>query len=53
MVLRATRLIDRVRDKYKLTEALIVDPLYLKHSHSDKAIDYRVSLSYLPRNENI
>lgn len=23
---------------------MVVDPLYLQHSHSDKAIDYRVSL---------
>ncbi|OQV18280.1 Tyrosine decarboxylase [Hypsibius exemplaris] len=30
-----------VTDRFKLTEALIVDPLYLKHSHSDRAIDYR------------
>ncbi|XP_055331887.1 tyrosine decarboxylase-like [Paramacrobiotus metropolitanus] len=30
-----------VRDRFKLTEALIVDPLYLKHSHSERAIDYR------------
>ncbi len=31
-----------VRDRFKLTQAMVVDPLYLQHSHSDKAIDYRV-----------
>ncbi|OQR76186.1 aromatic-L-amino-acid decarboxylase-like [Tropilaelaps mercedesae] len=30
-----------VKDRFKLTEALVVDPLYLQHSYSDKAIDYR------------
>ena len=32
-----------VRDRYKLTQALVVDPLYLQHSYSESAIDYRVS----------
>ena len=32
----------RVRDRYKLTQALVVDPLYLQHSYSESAIDYRV-----------
>ena len=31
-----------VRDRFKLTQAMVVDPLYLQHSYSDKAIDYRV-----------
>ena len=31
-------------DRYKLTQALVVDPLYLQHSYSESAIDYRVSL---------
>lgn len=30
-----------VQDRCKLTEALIIDPLYLKHAFSDSAIDYR------------
>ncbi|XP_040573088.1 aromatic-L-amino-acid decarboxylase [Lepeophtheirus salmonis] len=30
-----------VKDKYKLTQALVVDPLYLQHSYSETAIDYR------------
>lgn len=30
-----------VQDRFKLTEALIVDPLYLEHSFSHSAIDYR------------
>uniref|UniRef100_T1KIS9 Tyrosine decarboxylase n=1 Tax=Tetranychus urticae TaxID=32264 RepID=T1KIS9_TETUR len=30
-----------VTDRFKLTQALVVDPLYLQHSYSDKAIDYR------------
>ncbi|XP_076320500.1 tyrosine decarboxylase-like [Tachypleus tridentatus] len=30
-----------VKDRFKLTQALVVDPLYLQHSFSDKAIDYR------------
>jgi aromatic-L-amino-acid decarboxylase len=33
----------RVKDRYELTRALVVDPLYLQHSYSEKAIDYRVS----------
>ena len=32
----------RVKDRYKLTQALVVDPLYLQHSYSESAIDYRV-----------
>lgn len=31
-----------VRDRFKLTQALVVDPLYLQHSYSESAIDYRV-----------
>ncbi|KAL3270011.1 hypothetical protein HHI36_009068 [Cryptolaemus montrouzieri] len=30
-----------VRDRYKLTSALVVDPLYLQHGYSDSTIDYR------------
>ncbi|ODM92651.1 Tyrosine decarboxylase [Orchesella cincta] len=30
-----------VKDRYKLTQALVVDPLYLQHSHSEESIDYR------------
>ncbi|KAK7794688.1 hypothetical protein R5R35_008019 [Gryllus longicercus] len=30
-----------VRDRIRLTSALVVDPLYLQHDHSDEAIDYR------------
>ncbi|XP_059085402.1 aromatic-L-amino-acid decarboxylase-like isoform X2 [Tigriopus californicus] len=30
-----------VRDRFKLTQALVVDPLYLQHSYSESAIDYR------------
>lgn len=30
-----------VRDRFKLTGALVVDPLYLQHTHADTAIDYR------------
>jgi len=30
-----------VRDRFKLTQALVVDPLYLQHSYSETAIDYR------------
>lgn len=33
-----------MRDRFKLTQALVVDPLYLQHSYSDNAIDYRVRL---------
>ena len=33
---------SRVTDRYKLTQALVVDPLYLQHSYSESAIDYRV-----------
>lgn len=37
-----------VRDRFKLTQAMVVDPLYLQHSFSDKAIDYRVSFTTKP-----
>jgi len=30
-----------VRDRFKLTQAMVVDPLYLQHSHSGESIDYR------------
>lgn len=30
-----------VRDRIRLTSALVVDPLYLKHGYSNSAIDYR------------
>ena len=30
-----------VRDRFKLTSALVVDPLYLQHGYSHSAIDYR------------
>lgn len=30
-----------VKDRFKLTEALAVDPLYLQHSWMEKSIDYR------------
>ncbi|XP_059620462.1 tyrosine decarboxylase [Phlebotomus argentipes] len=30
-----------VRDRIRLTSALVVDPLYLKHGYMDAAIDYR------------
>ncbi|KAI1729633.1 pyridoxal-dependent decarboxylase conserved domain-containing protein [Ditylenchus destructor] len=30
-----------VKDRFKLTQALVVDPLYLQHSWTEKAIDYR------------
>lgn len=30
-----------VKDRFKLTRAFVVDPLYLQHSYSDQAIDYR------------
>ena len=36
----------RVRDRRVLTTALTVDPLYLQHHHSDKAIDFRVNSVY-------
>lgn len=44
-----------VRDRFKLTQAMVVDPLYLQHSFSDKAIDYRVRFplsNYLAFNFN-
>lgn len=30
-----------VRDRIRLTSALVVDPLYLQHGYSDSTIDYR------------
>lgn len=30
-----------VKDRFRLTQALVVDPLYLQHSYSEKSIDYR------------
>ncbi|CAD5209481.1 unnamed protein product [Bursaphelenchus okinawaensis] len=30
-----------VKDRFKMTQAFVVDPLYLQHSWTDKAIDYR------------
>ncbi|CAB3364092.1 Hypothetical predicted protein [Cloeon dipterum] len=30
-----------VRDRFKLTQALVVDPLYLQHNYSAQSIDYR------------
>ncbi|XP_046992910.1 aromatic-L-amino-acid decarboxylase-like [Schistocerca americana] len=30
-----------VRDRIRLTSAMVVDPLYLQHDHSNQAIDYR------------
>ncbi|XP_045474538.1 tyrosine decarboxylase-like [Harmonia axyridis] len=30
-----------VRDRFKLTSALVVDPLYLQHGYSNSTIDYR------------
>ena len=36
----------RVKDRFKLTQALVVDPLYLQHSYSESAIDYRVGLFF-------
>ncbi|KAK4875667.1 hypothetical protein RN001_012089 [Aquatica leii] len=30
-----------VRDRIRLTSALVVDPLYLQHGYSDSSIDYR------------
>ncbi|CAH1099327.1 unnamed protein product [Psylliodes chrysocephalus] len=30
-----------VKNRYRLTSALVVDPLYLQHANSDEAIDYR------------
>ena len=40
----STFIFYRVRDRFKLTQALVVDPLYLQHSYSETAIDYRVIL---------
>ncbi|XP_076350798.1 tyrosine decarboxylase-like isoform X2 [Tachypleus tridentatus] len=37
-----------VKDRFKLTQAFVVDPLYLRHNYSGKSIDYRhwgISLS--------
>ena len=36
-----------VRDRFLLTQALVVDPLYLQHSYSESAIDYRVSYVFI------
>ena len=33
----------KVKNKYMLTKALSVDPIYLRYKEMDKAIDYRVS----------
>ena len=41
-----SNLSSRVKDRFKLTQALVVDPLYLQHSYSESAIDYRVSLYF-------
>ncbi|KAG8222233.1 hypothetical protein J437_LFUL001431 [Ladona fulva] len=30
-----------VRDRFKFTEAMVVDPLYLQHNHDSQVIDYR------------
>lgn len=30
-----------VRDRIRLTSAMVVDPIYLQHANSDEAIDYR------------
>lgn len=35
--------LTRVKDQVKLTQALVVDPLYLQHTFSEKSIDYRVN----------
>ena len=43
---------SRVRDRYLLTQALVVDPLYLQHSYSESAIDYRVGLT-LPKKATV
>jgi hypothetical protein len=32
----------RVKDKYDITQAFSVDPVYLQYMQMDKAIDYRV-----------
>ena len=41
-----TYIITRVTDRYKLTQALVVDPLYLQHSYSESSIDYRVNICH-------
>ncbi|CAG0917475.1 unnamed protein product, partial [Notodromas monacha] len=33
--------IGKVKDRFQLTQALVVDPLYLQHNYSDTSIDYR------------
>lgn len=30
-----------VQDRYKFTEGMVVDPLYLQHNHENEVIDYR------------
>ncbi|KAG8222232.1 hypothetical protein J437_LFUL001430 [Ladona fulva] len=30
-----------VRDRFKFTEAMVVDPIYLQHNHDSQVIDYR------------
>ncbi len=37
-----------VKNKFTLTKALSVDPIYLRYKEMDKAIDYRVSASTDP-----
>ena len=37
--------IFRVKDKYSITQAFSVDPVYLQYMQMDKAIDYRVILN--------
>ncbi|KIH46644.1 pyridoxal-dependent decarboxylase domain protein, partial [Ancylostoma duodenale] len=39
--LKIRQFIIKVKDRFKLTQALVVDPLYLQHSWMDKSIDYR------------
>jgi hypothetical protein len=34
----------RVRDKFAVINAMSVDPLYLQHKHTQKAIDLRVNI---------
>ncbi|XP_018008286.1 aromatic-L-amino-acid decarboxylase [Hyalella azteca] len=33
-----------VQDRFRLTQALVVDPLYLQHSYSEQSIDYRMCI---------
>ena len=39
--------LNRVKDKYAITQALSVDPVYLQYVQMDKAIDYRVKFKIL------